>query len=77
MFDVIDTEGMALPRDAACFSAYGSIDKQRVAAFKTLLSKKSIEWCWVDAGDPKGWLDPAYPTCRKGWGSYTVPDADQ
>jgi hypothetical protein len=53
VYDVLDTEGKDLPNDVACFSARGSIDKDRIDSFIRIMSKKGIEWCWVDAGDKK------------------------
>ena len=51
VYDVLDTEGKALPEDVASFFARGSIDLARMASFPPLLTKKTIEWCAVDAGD--------------------------
>lgn len=53
VYDVLDTEGEDLPKDVASFFAYGSIDEKQLSVFMQLMSKKSIEWCWVDAGDQK------------------------
>jgi IrrE N-terminal-like domain len=53
VYDVLDTEGKALPRDVASFFAQGPIDENRIASFRALMNKKKIEWCWVDAGDQK------------------------
>ena len=53
VYDVLDTEGEALPTDVASFFAHGSIDEPRLGSFMSLTSKKRIEWCWVDAGDQK------------------------
>src|ERR1700730_7597216 len=46
VYDVLDTEGKDLPNDVACFSARGSIDKDRIDSFIRIMSKKGIEWCW-------------------------------
>ena len=53
VYDVMDTEGDPLPKDVASFFAYGPINEKRVTSFIPLMSKKQIEWCWVDAGDKK------------------------
>jgi len=53
VYDVLDTEGEALPTDVASFFAHGSIDEPRLGSFMSLTSKKRIAWCWVDAGDQK------------------------
>jgi hypothetical protein len=51
VYDVLDTEGKPLPEDVASFFAQGAIDETRLASFMPLITKKSIEWCLVDAGD--------------------------
>lgn len=51
VYDVLDTEGAALPKDVASFFAHGPIDENQIKAFIPLIYKKRIEWCWVDAGD--------------------------
>ena len=53
VYDVMDTEGKPLPEDVASFFARGAIDKIKLQSFEPLLKKRSIEWCWVDAGDQK------------------------
>ena len=53
VYDVLDTEGKPLPEDVASFFAYGRIDEKRLASFPPLMTKKNIEWYWVDAGDQK------------------------
>jgi hypothetical protein len=53
VYDVMDTEGKDLPKDVASFFASGSIDKGSLDSFIRNMSRKSIEWCWVDAGDKK------------------------
>lgn len=53
VYDVMDTEGTALPEDVASFFAHGSIDEMQIASFKLRVEKKSIEWCVFDAGDQK------------------------
>jgi hypothetical protein len=49
----MDTEGKPLPEDVASFFARGEIDEIKLRSFEPLLKKKSIEWCWFDAGDQK------------------------
>ena len=51
VYDVLDTEGEALPEDVASFFAHGSVDEKRLASFILRMDKKKIEWRWVDAGD--------------------------
>lgn len=51
VYDVLDTEGKPLPTDVASFFAHGAIDEKQLASFKQLVTKKHIEWCWIDAGD--------------------------
>ncbi len=51
VYDVLDTEGKPLPKDVAAFFAQGAIDEPRLNAFSPLLSKKGIDWHYVDAGD--------------------------
>ncbi|MDP8981331.1 MAG: ImmA/IrrE family metallo-endopeptidase [Acidobacteriota bacterium] len=51
VYDVLDTEGQALPTDVASFFAHGPIGEQRLSSFMPRLGNKGIEWCWVDAGD--------------------------
>lgn len=53
VYDVLDTEGRPLPEDVASFVASGGIGEQSLATFRRRMSKKGIEWCWVDAGDQK------------------------
>jgi hypothetical protein len=53
VYDVMDTEGKPLPVDVASFFARGDIDEIKLRSFEPLLKKKSIEWCWVDAGDKR------------------------
>jgi hypothetical protein len=53
VYDVLDTEGRPFPEDVAVFFAQGSIDAARVASFIPLITRKNIEWCWIDAGDQK------------------------
>lgn len=51
VYDILDTEGNPLPEDVPSFFAYGPIDEKRLASFIRLMSNRSIEWCWIDAGD--------------------------
>lgn len=51
VYDVLDTEGRALPADVASFFAHGVITEDQMVAFKYRVEKKNIEWCGVDAGD--------------------------
>ncbi|GIK14748.1 MAG: ImmA/IrrE family metallo-endopeptidase [Candidatus Brocadia sp. AMX2] len=51
VYDVMDTKGKPLPEDVASFFARGEIDEIKLRSFEPLLKRKSIEWCFVDAGD--------------------------
>ena len=51
VYDVLDTEGKALPQDVGSFFAHGTINDAQLAAFMPLMTRKGIDWCWVDAGD--------------------------
>lgn len=51
VYDVQDTEGDELPEDAFAFPASGRITADKIKSFEELLSKKHIDWNWVDAGD--------------------------
>jgi hypothetical protein len=51
VYDIQDTEGEALPKDAFSFLATGKIDEAKLRSFKLMVERKNIEWCWVDAGD--------------------------
>jgi hypothetical protein len=53
VYDVQDTEGKLLPEDVASYFAHGPIDEKQLASFMPLMKKKSIECCWIDAGDQK------------------------
>ena len=50
-YDVLDTEGEPLPEDVASFFARGDIGEEQLASFMRRITKKHIEWYWVDAGD--------------------------
>jgi len=57
VYDLIDTEGQDVPRDARSYYAQGQIDEEKISSFKEPLRKKNIEWIWVDAGDARaGWI---------------------
>lgn len=51
VYDVLDTEGEALPQDVTVFFARGNIDVLKLRSFESLLKMKSIDWHRVDAGD--------------------------
>jgi hypothetical protein len=51
VYDVMDTEGDAIPEDVSSFVAQGAINADRLATFVQLMSKKQIEVRWIDAGD--------------------------
>lgn len=51
VYDVQDTEGRELPRDAFSFPASGDISDQHVILFEEALKKNAIEPYHVDAGD--------------------------
>jgi len=53
VYDVMDTVGKDLPEDVAAFPAQGSIDAGQVTSCVSLMNKKNIECCWIDAGDQK------------------------
>ena len=49
VYDVMDTEGKALPEDVASFFAHGTVDENQIASFKLQIERKNIEWHYVDA----------------------------
>lgn len=51
VYDVLDTEGKALPEDVQAFFARGDITDQKLRGFEPLLKSQNIDWQWVDAGD--------------------------
>jgi hypothetical protein len=51
VYDVQDTEGKDLPKDAICFYAQGPVDRNRIFGFIELMGRKNISCCMVDAGD--------------------------
>jgi hypothetical protein len=54
VFDVIDTEGVPLPEDAAMFPARGPVTEERIQGFKARLAEMSVTCCELDAGDAVG-----------------------
>ena len=50
VYDEMDTEGNKLPEDVSPFVARGKIDESKMNSFIPMLSKKKIEWEWLDAG---------------------------
>jgi hypothetical protein len=55
-YDVLDTEGRALPEDVETFFARGEIDGDKLNKITRLLSKNNIEPYAVDAGDRRAGL---------------------
>lgn len=53
VYDVQDTDGKLLPNDVASFFATGAINEDQLRSFASLMARKNIVWCWVDAGDQK------------------------
>ena len=53
VYDVLDTEGEPLPKDAVMFPAHGPIDRNRMSEFAHTLEKNGIQWYESDAGDAK------------------------
>lgn len=51
VYDVIDTEGKALPEDVNTFVADGDVNEQILSAYAAKLNKRKIKWNDVDAGD--------------------------
>jgi hypothetical protein len=51
VYDSIDTEGDALPKDAFAFYANGSISESRIVGFQANLQKKCIHTKLYDQGD--------------------------
>lgn len=56
VYDVLDTDGEALPIDVASFFARGAVDETKLKSFVPLLLKKHIEWYAVDTGDRRAGL---------------------
>jgi hypothetical protein len=66
VYDVLDTEGAAIPEDVSTFFARGPIEEYDIHLFAGKLNLKQIDWNWVDAGDNKAGsirviLSPADP----------------
>jgi hypothetical protein len=73
VYDVMDTEGNALPKDVASFVATGSITEEKVGSFIERLKRKQIEWEWVDAGDQRaGSIWVRVPASDKVAGCYRM-----
>jgi hypothetical protein len=53
VYDVMDTEGSDLPRDAAAYFAHGPIGDAEIGRFRELTLKKNITWADLDTGDVK------------------------
>lgn len=53
VYDVMDTEGRALPQDVGRFFASGPIGEQEIETFRDRTRRKKIEWDDLDAGDGK------------------------
>ena len=51
VYDLLDTEGRELPKDAFAFYAKGKINAARIETFKGLLLKKNIHTKGYDQGD--------------------------
>jgi len=51
VYDMLDTEGAPLPKDAFAFYAAGKIDDKRIATFTEILTKKHIFIKPYDQGD--------------------------
>lgn len=51
VYDVLDTDGRALPEDVSSFIARGTIDASKLETFVPLMLKKKIVWLPVDEGD--------------------------
>ncbi|MDF0643147.1 MAG: ImmA/IrrE family metallo-endopeptidase [Nitrospira sp.] len=51
VYDIQDTEGKDIPPGIASFFARGSISKEQIESYPSILWRKRIEWLPVDAGD--------------------------
>lgn len=51
VYDMLDTEGAELPKDAFAFYAAGKVDDMRIATFTEILGKKHISIKPYDRGD--------------------------
>ena len=63
VYDLMDTEGEAIPEGVNAFAAAGVMDQVALETFRRELMKKSIFWNRVDAGDCKaGSIQRVWPT---------------
>jgi len=53
VYDILDTEGKDLPKDAMAFYARGEITEARMSHFQHLLNRKNIGYVHVDKGDAR------------------------
>jgi hypothetical protein len=53
VYDVIDTDGLALPEDVQPFVTHGVFDRSRLGEFAKGLSRRGIVWLDIDAGSGK------------------------
>jgi hypothetical protein len=53
VYDVMDTEGNALPEGVLSFVAHGAIDAAALVLFASRVRKSGIQWVELDAGDNK------------------------
>lgn len=51
VYDIQDTEGKDIPPGVASFFAWGSISKEQLGSYRSILEKKDIKCLGVDAGD--------------------------
>jgi hypothetical protein len=51
VYDLLDTEGPELPKDAFMFYAKGKINAQRIEVFENRLTAKEVTLSWFDKGD--------------------------
>lgn len=51
VYDVLDTDGKPLPKDAFCFVAHGATSEEDLQAYAHRLGRKSIDVIAVDEGD--------------------------
>lgn len=74
VFDVLDTEGKDLPRDAFSFPTFGKLSESRFAEFMRALKKEKINLVPLDAGDGQaGWIElVALGNNRKGKNVYEI-----
>jgi len=74
VYDVLDTEGDPIPKNAFAFYATGKIDKHRMNRFNELLDAKSISVELVDQGDRSAGLirRENHATDKKKFSKYAV-----